>query len=244
MNSASGYDLSLLGCWQLKFRGQPLCVAPRQRRLISALALRGTRSRHYMADLLWPESSEVQAAGSLRASVFRISHQLPMLLGGGLDPLRLDEDVDVDLHKVQDLIGSIGDGDAPPCGGIDVLRDAELLPGWYEDWVLFEQEHLQIQRLSALETMARQYLGQGDIWRALEAATAAATIEPFRESARLIMVRAHLAEDNYASAVHVYENFRRDILRELGVEPSSSFRELLGMHPSGASRAAPRQMLR
>ncbi|WP_125610271.1 AfsR/SARP family transcriptional regulator [Specibacter cremeus] len=245
--SNSGWDLNLLGCWRLRHHGETIDVGPRQQRVISVLALRGARSRHYLADLLWPGSSESQAAGSLRSSVFRISHELPSLLSGDMDPLTLGEHVTVDLDRVRGLISDIGDdGGAVPPGGaaIDVLRSADLLPGWYEDWVLFEQERLQLQRLFALEALARRYLATGQTGLALDAAKVAASIEPFRESARLIMLRAYLADDNYASAVHEYENFRSYLDQELGAEPSSKFRELLLEHLPPVIRSAPRQVLR
>ncbi|WP_369826694.1 BTAD domain-containing putative transcriptional regulator [Cryobacterium sp. Y11] len=42
-------------------------------------------------------------------------------------------------------------------------------------------------------------------------------------------MRCHLAENNYASALRVYRNFRAHLQRELGVEPSAHFAELLGL---------------
>ena len=71
---------------------------------------------------------------------------------------------------------------------------------------------------------------------------AAATIEPFRESARLMMIQAHLAQGNISSALHVYEKFRRELHRELGVEPSPRFRDVLSMHAPQAIHGQPRRM--
>ncbi|WP_105033973.1 AfsR/SARP family transcriptional regulator [Cryobacterium aureum] len=92
-----------------------------------------------------------------------------------------------------------------------------------------QQDHPLNQRVDALEALARSYLVAGSFSRALGAARAAAVVDPLRESAQHLLVRCHLAEDNYASAVQVYRSFRAHLGRELGVEPSAHFAELLGL---------------
>ena len=224
----------MLGCWQLRRNKQAIEVGARQKRLISVLALLGARSRHVVAGLLWPESSELQAAGNLRASLFRITHDLPALVHAA-DPLQLEPTVCVDLHGVRHLIDEITDAAAHPGGQLtvaadapEVLRSADLLPGWYEDWVVREQDRLQQQRVEALEALARHHLNHSDLGPAIGAARAATAIDPLRESAQLILVRGHLAADNHASALRVYREFRQSLGIELGVEPSPRFAELLG----------------
>ena len=224
----------MLGCWQLRRNEHTVEVGARQKRLISVLALLGARSRHVVAGLLWPESTEVQAAGNLRASLFRITHDLPALVRAA-DPLQLEPTVIIDLHAVRHLIEDItasADGRAPQltvaANAAEVLRSADLLPGWYEDWVLREQDRLQQQRIEALETLARHHLQHSDLGPAIGAARAATAIDPLRESAQLILVRGHLAADNHASALRAYREFRHSLGTELGVEPSPRFAELLG----------------
>jgi DNA-binding SARP family transcriptional activator len=227
-----GWDLRVLGFWQLRYHGVPVEVSARQQRLLAALALLRPQPRHVLAALLWPNSPEHQSAGNLRASVFRISHELPHVLCA-TDPLRLADAVRVDVREVRDVITEItltGARPVPP-ETIVLLQEANLLPGWYEDWVLEQQDHLLNQRVDALEALARSYLAAGSFSRALGAARAAAMVDPLRESAHHLLVRCHLAEDNYASAVQVYRNFRAHLGRELGVEPSPHFAELLGLEP-------------
>jgi SARP family transcriptional regulator, regulator of embCAB operon len=224
----TGWDLRLLGYWQLHLDGQTVSVGARQQRLISALALLGARPRHLLAGVLWPESSEDQAAASLRAILFRISHELPRLLANSRDPVALNAGVRVDLSRVRRLMDEIAHPGAEPArNASEVLRNAELLPGWYDDWVMFEQERLQQQRMAALETLAARYLAQGAHDRALEAARVSASIEPLRESAQLIIVRSHLAADDRASAIRVFRDFRTRLADELGVAPSRRFDVML-----------------
>jgi DNA-binding SARP family transcriptional activator len=226
--SCHGWELKLLGYWQLKRDGTPIDVGIRQQRLIAALALLGARSRHFLAGRLWPDSSDSQAAGSLRASVFQVTHQLPNLLCYSNDSIFLDPDVKVDFNTVRWLIADIENA-GPDVGAdaTDVLRNADLLPGWYDDWVIFEQERLQQQRLDALETLAKHFLLVGDLNRAIDAAHVAASIEPLRESAQLILLRGHLEAGNTAWALRVFNEFRTRLRSELGVSPSRRFAELL-----------------
>lgn len=231
------WNLNLLGYWQLKREGQAVEVGARQQRVITSLALLGVRPRHFIAALLWPDGSEMQAAGNLRASIFRISHELPSLLCT-TEPLRLGENVTVDVHRLRHLIAGIMDSrDAVvPTSTMEHLRTAELLPGWYEDWAVCEQELLQHERVDALEALAKRYLAHGDTGHALIAGRAAAAIEPLRESLQLVLVRAYLADENLASAVRVYQDFCANLRRELGLSPSARFAALLRQDDSAAAR--------
>ncbi len=48
----------------------------------------------------------------------------------------------------------------------------ELLPDWYDDWVLAERETLRLRRIAALEHLADELLGRGRYAQATEAALA------------------------------------------------------------------------
>ncbi|BAS18441.1 hypothetical protein AHiyo8_pI67450 (plasmid) [Arthrobacter sp. Hiyo8] len=74
------WSLTLLNGWTLTQAGHRQKVAHRQQRLITALALLGERPRTFLSGLLWPDSSEAQAAVGLRVSIWHINHELPGLL--------------------------------------------------------------------------------------------------------------------------------------------------------------------
>ncbi|MGO4384234.1 AfsR/SARP family transcriptional regulator [Specibacter sp. RAF43] len=230
-----------MGSWQLKLDGRPLAVGLRQQRVIAALALLGARSRHALANLLWPDSSETQAAGNLRASLFHITHKLPALICLSSDCLLLEPSVEVDFHRIRWLIADIQDtGNLAAPDSAYVLHHADLLPGWYDDWVIFEQERLQQLRLDGLEALAGYFLQVGSTGRALEAALAATAIEPLRESAQLILLQCHLQAGNNVSAMQSFHEFRGRLNRELGVRPSSLFAEVMeALRPAQAPSAQP-----
>jgi DNA-binding SARP family transcriptional activator len=118
-------------------------------------------------------------------------------------------------------------GDIPdPWPGDEELR-GELLPGWYDDWVLLERERLRQLRLYALEALADKLAQNGRYGEAVQAAHAAVRIEPLRETARRILVRIHRAEGNLAEAIRTYESFREVLAAEIGASPSARMEALL-----------------
>jgi DNA-binding SARP family transcriptional activator len=240
------WTVRLFGFWQLSRDGHPIAVSTRQQRIIAALAVLGPQTRRSLSSLLWPDSSEAQASGNLRASVYRVSHELPQLLASFGDVLALDGGVGVDVHRVRSLIGAIEQStEELPHDAGEMLRTADLLPGWYEDWVLFERERLNQQRLGGLDNLCRRELMSGRSAEAISLASIATGIEPFRERSQLLLVRSFLAADDRASALRLYQDFSALIYRELGIVPSPRFAELLGIaspnvsavtHPAGRPR--------
>ncbi len=231
---AQDWQLNLLGAWRLRCGSSTVTAASREQRLIACVGLLGCRHRSFLAGLLWPKSSETQAAGNLRTSVWCISHAFPHLLQAGADTLELHESVRVDVTALQRNVATLqAQPDARiPDSYLEDLSRADLLPGWYDDWVIFEQERLRQLRLSALELMARHHLAAGEPGRAVIAALSAASIEPLRESAHLLLVQAHLAAGNRAAAVRAYTMFSNLLEGELGVQPSNQMSDLVSaFHP-------------
>ncbi|MET3176758.1 UNVERIFIED_ORG: DNA-binding SARP family transcriptional activator [Arthrobacter sp. UYCu721] len=222
------FQLSLLQSWQLRCDAGIVHVAARQQRLITALAITGPRPRSYLVGLLWPEHSEARALESLRVSVHLVSRQVPGLLINGGTVLSLSELVEVDLHRVRAQIQEVSlaglNGNVASC--LHLLRDAELLPGWYEDWVLFEQSRLRQERLHAFTLIARESLARRDYESALEAAEAALELEPLYESAVGLLIQAESKQGNLASALRAFEKYQAKLKEDMGLAPSEAIRRL------------------
>lgn len=221
--------LRLLGSWDATMRGARVPTGSRQQRLLAALAIHGPRSRAYLAGLLWPEVPEDHALGSLRAAVFTLSRRLPgaVVCQGG--SLALAETVDVDLHHLLELVRR-------PVASWSAARDdawvldrpgVQLLPGWYDDWVLAEQARLQELYVNAVEERAEFCLAHRDVHRALALARTVQDAAPLRESAVCLLIRAHRGLGNETEARRTFEGFRALVARELGEQPSDRVRGLL-----------------
>lgn len=132
--------------------------------------------------------------GQSAEAVWAISRQLPGLLVNGGGRLELADTVRTDLAEVRGTARTAAG--MPERNRMELLARGELLPGWYEDWVLDEQEHFRLWRLRALQAMAEDRLERGDASGALEAVRAALLIDPLHGNARRLLLRAHLGGGN------------------------------------------------
>lgn len=224
------WSLNLLNGWTLSRDGRRQKVAHRQQRLITALALLGERPRTYLAGLLWPDSSDAQAAVGLRVSIWHINHELPGLLDADETTdvsVALNPQVHVDTRDLERELQAPASERTEPHRRLERLRTAELLPGWYEDWVLVEQERFRALRTAALDSMASYQLRQGNTEETKAASKLAISLEPFRESSYRLLIQAHLATGDLAAALKTYRSFSADLRREFGVGPSPSLAKLV-----------------
>ncbi|WP_345771145.1 AfsR/SARP family transcriptional regulator [Geodermatophilus normandii] len=215
-------------------------------RLVAHLCLCTRPTRTATAGHLWPDVPEDHAHGSLRSALWRLNRAAPGLVEVSGSALHLAADVRVD---VRDLSAWMRRAMASATGPEDVaLPDTallgDLLPGWYDDWVLLERERLRQLRLEALEAVAARLTSLGRPCEALQAAHAAVRAEPLRESAHRMVVRIHLAEGNVAEAVRAYESFRTMVEDELGVSPTEQMTRLVQHVPRIRRTLATRRAVR
>ena len=96
-------------------------------------------------------------------------------------------------------------------------------------------------RLRALETLAEIWIEQGDAALAARDAAEAIEIDPYRESAHRLLIRAYLAAGDRGAAARALEACRRVLEEELGVTPSPATLALIALSGAAASgRAEPR----
>jgi len=222
-------EVSLLGGFRLERGSALLAIPPSAERLIAFLVFRGTRIRAEIAGTLWPNVPEKRALASLRSTLWRIQGICPEVFTTGRTTIRLASDVGVDVRHFVDNAAQIVQGRLPPsrANAAAELLSRDLLPGWYDDWVITERERLRQLGLNALETLAGQLAQRGNHADALQAALSAVAAEPLRESAHRLAVEVHLAQGHVAEAVHQYQACRRALLDELGISPNPEFAELV-----------------
>ena len=95
-----------------------------------------------------------------------------------------------------------------------------------------QRRKLERVRLRGLDCLSKMWLGKGEADLAVETATEAIEIDPYRESSHLLLMRAHVLGGNRANAFSVYHRLRKTLDDELGAGPSPEtelmYRELLG----------------
>jgi DNA-binding SARP family transcriptional activator len=205
------------------------------KRVLAFVALKGGRvDRRLAAGSLWPEGSEGRASGNLRSALWR-------LRGAGIDVLEADK-VNVFLAErtITDLdalcawadrlaSGRATEADLAVPGWSSTV--AELLPGWYDDWVIFERERVRQRMLHALEVLSCLLRNAGRFAEAIESAMDAVAVEPLRESAWRVLTEAHFAEGNCVEAQRTFASYRDLARRELGVDPSAAFQLRMRRNP-------------
>jgi DNA-binding SARP family transcriptional activator len=83
-------------------------------------------------------------------------------------------------------------------------------------------------RLRSLECLAEVWIAQGDAALAARDAAEAIEIDPYRESAHRLLIRAHLAAGDRGAAARALEACRRVLEEELGVTPGADTLDLVG----------------
>jgi DNA-binding SARP family transcriptional activator len=234
LGAAGAPRLALLNGFQLSCNGRMIRLPLNSQRLLAFLALNGRNlARSYVAGLLWPESSDERAGASLRTTLWRVQRARLRLTESAGGTLGLAPAVMVDVHEMERVASALlapSGGRLPEPGPL--LQSGELLPGFYEEWVLMERERLNQLRLHALEALCRRFTSMGRYGDAVAAGIAAVAAEPLRESAQAVLIEAHLAEGNMSEAIRQYQRYRRVLREELNLEPSPGLRRQLRLLPA------------
>ena len=220
-------EISLLGTFELRVSGTVVgALSVGSQRLLAFLALHDRAvARIAMAGTMWPEVSDERAGISLRSALSRLDAATRDAILSASPGLSLAEAVVVDLRDGQALARRLLDSNGAP-REVDLsptavsLLSLELLPDWYDDWVIAEAEDWRQLRMSALEAQANLLTEAGRLAEAAGAARAAMKVEPLRESAHASLIRVHLAEGNQSEALRVYERYRSMLQSLLGLEPT------------------------
>lgn len=225
-------EITLLGGFRVCADKTELTIPEGARRLIAFLTLaRRPVLRTKLAGVLWPDVTEKQALGSLRSTLWRLQGPAYEMLEVFPLEIGLAADVRVDFHessalahRLVDISTDVNEADLQPeC--VEQLSD-DLLPDWYDNWVVEETEKWRQLRLHALESLSVRLLAAGRFADALTAALSACAADPLRESAQAAVMRVHLAEGNRSEAIRAFDHYSALLLEELGLEPSDSLRSL------------------
>lgn len=227
--------LSLLDGFTLEHAGRIVSLPAGMQRLLAFLAVRGPSHRNVVAGTLWPEVPEGQSMGSLRTAVWRLNRLMPGVLEAVGSGLAMTRATVVDVHAQEAfatrLLRERVDDAEWVTRGLPVLWPADLLPGWYDDWVIFERERLAQLRLHALERTAALLMEHAMLDLALQLALEAVRTEPLRETSNAVLIAVYLAEGNTSDALHQYEAFRVLLHREFGLQPSNRLTGMLASLP-------------
>jgi hypothetical protein len=172
--------LQLLGRFAFAVDGGPRHLGPVLQRLVAFLAVHPWPSRYVIASMLWPDHRDDAALAALRTSVWRLQHQVPGLLDVGDHTIALSARVLVDVDRCLSWATRLlRNPEGVPDDELESpVTNAELLPGWFDDWLEPERQRLHQLHVHALETAAGEQLRRGRPGQALATAFAALGQEP------------------------------------------------------------------
>jgi DNA-binding SARP family transcriptional activator len=227
-------QLGLLRGFELFAHGRRIRLPLSAQRVVAFLALQDRPvQRLYVAGTLWLDSTETKANACLRTALWRLRTPDCPIVEATATHLSLADGVHVDVRETraaaEQAIGHtipIADHTAAA-----LFRAGELLPDWYEDWVLMEREHFRQLRLHALETLCADLAAEGRFAEAARAGLSAIRDEPLRESAHRALISAYLAEGNPSEAVRHFKLFRQVLHDQLGLGPSQLMLDLMAALP-------------
>jgi DNA-binding SARP family transcriptional activator len=190
-------SLRLLGHFRLRYLDDEVTIPESAQRLLVLLALRARpQTRLFLAGNLWPEKTDERAAANLRSSLWRarIPDGPPLVVVKG-SLLSLAPHVSVDVREMEDAGWALLDQLAlPALGDRRDLFFEELLPGWYDDWVILERERIGQLQLHFLEGLVDGLLALERYAEALDTALRLKAADPLRERSLRVLARVYDAE--------------------------------------------------
>jgi DNA-binding SARP family transcriptional activator len=230
-------QIRLLGDFSIKVREEPVAALnkPRLQSLLAYLLLHRDvpQFRYYLANLLWPDSSEAQALTNLRKLVYLITQALPpdcALIQADNQILQWNQSIAIslDVDEFHRLLAGEPFAQLPleNLEKAQSLYQGDLLPSCYEDWVVTEREHLQQVFITLLDQLVERY---ENLRRYPDAITCCKNLvfrEPFHKDGYPRLMRLYALNEESPAALKVYHEYTRLLKHELGVEPEKGVHAL------------------
>jgi predicted ATPase/class 3 adenylate cyclase/DNA-binding winged helix-turn-helix (wHTH) protein len=235
-------EFRILGPLEALDGGQPVALGGGKQRSVLALLLlqpNETVSSDRLIDELWGEDPPATAAKALQVHVSRLRKALG---GGAADvvtrphgyQLKIDPE-QLDAHRFERLLAegrSELAAERPEQAlsalerALSLWRGSPLADLAYEPFTQAETARLDDLRLAAFEQLIEAKLALGRHAEVVGQLEALIDEHPFRERLRAQLMLALYRADRQADALQAYQDARRRLVEELGIEPGERLREL------------------
>lgn len=195
----------------------------------------------------WPPAWQVAIralVSKLRGTLAQVGAPGALMTRDGSYELRLPADTWLDLDAATQAIhgaeAALASGQlSAACGwglAARAISSRPLLVGEEGEWLDELRLRLADVRIRALECIADTWLAVGDPASAARDAAEAIAVDPFRESAHRLLIRAHLAAGEHGAAIRAYRECEQQLRDELGVTPSPETAALVEALVGGPGR--------
>jgi len=252
--------LSVLGEFQVWIDDSPVTSfeSDKVRALLAYLAVEAGRAhrRETLVGLLWPDCPEGTARHNLSQALFNLRQALgdhtarPPYLLITRDAIQINREsnysLDLDRFNAYYSAWEKDGEEVDPSNRFSRLEEmvrlyrGEFLQQFFlgdsaefEEWILVQRESLHQRVMNALTILANEYERQGDFQTALRYASWQIELDPWREEAHCQVMRLLALDGQRSAALAQYENCRKVLAEELGIEPSLKTRDLYEQIRSG-----------
>jgi WD40 repeat protein/DNA-binding SARP family transcriptional activator len=234
-------QIRFLGQFDVRVDGKTLAVPTRAAQSLFAFLVLNAGTPHRrekLAGMLWPDTPDENARRSLRQELWRLRKALAAHSTDEANALAADEltvsflpraDFWFDVHQLEQPLAP----DVPLNERINhvAVFQGELLPGFYQDWVLLERERVQV----LYETQMRELLEHLILEKHWQSAVGWAekwiSFGQTPEAAYRALILTYAMLGDRAQAAAAYERCKIALEKDLSVEPSpeteSLYQEIL-----------------
>jgi DNA-binding SARP family transcriptional activator len=234
-------SIRLCGGFRVDMEGEPVVdfKSDRARALLAFLAVEADRPhpRDSLAWLLWPDSPNQAARTNLRSILANLRKVIndpqasPPHLLISRESIQFNKTSDhwidasafvspaaetrIDTAQLESLEGAVALYRGSFLNGFSVSNSAP-----FEEWVLLKREQINRRVMVILSNLAAYYEQQGEYEKAQTHARKMVELEPWNEEAHQRLIHLLALGGQRSAALAQYEACRRDLAKELGVEPS------------------------
>ncbi|HZO10405.1 MAG TPA: BTAD domain-containing putative transcriptional regulator, partial [Myxococcota bacterium] len=233
-------DFRILGPLEALDGTRPVALGGRKRRAVLAALLlhpNETLSNERLIDELWGESPPANALKTLQVHVSRLRKSLPeevlVTRGHGYELRAAPQELDARRFEqlVDDARADLA-AERPERAleqlerGLSLWRGPPLADLAYEPFAQAEIARLEDLRVAADEQLVDAKLALGRHAEVIGALERLVEEHPYRERPRAQLMLALYRADRQADALQAYQDARRQLVEELGIEPGERLREL------------------
>jgi DNA-binding SARP family transcriptional activator len=233
-------EFRILGPLEAWDEGRELSLGgPKPRALLALLLLNANEviPADRLIDELWGEDSPEDAEAALRVNISRLRKLLPQDVLTTRSPgylVRVEPDA-LDLHRFERLVdegrsllarGLASDASERLRDGLSLWRGVALADFVYEAFAQAAIARLEEIRLAAVELRIEADLALGRHAELVGELQALVAEHPLRERLRKDLMTALYRSGRQAEALEVYQDARRALVDELGIEPGAELHGL------------------
>jgi DNA-binding SARP family transcriptional activator len=222
-------QLRLLGQFDVRLDGRRILISSRAgQSLLAYLVMTAGTShrREKLAGILWPDSSDENARRNLRQELWRIRKAISSTGMNGLNDYLPADEYTITFNAETDYWLDVAmlqhtPADLQALTASLSLYQGELLPGFYDDWVVPERERIQTLFESRMEQLIDK-LVETERWAAVqEQCEHWLALGNAPEPAYRALMISHGARSDMARVSSTYQRCVDDLHTQFSVEPSA-----------------------